>query len=483
MRFFPFIPLLCVPALLQAAAPLPQLAYQGRLLEAGQAVTGARTFTFQILASDGITQLWSSGNLNLSVSGGLYAVVLGSTGQPAIPTTLLGQSGLKLRVSLNGQAMTPDVELVPALQARSAFEITGNFGGDVSGTQGAMVVSLLQGVPLNVTSASSGQALTYDGTKWAPGTPTGAQGPQGAPGPQGSAGDPGAIGPAGPKGPTGDTGATGPTGTKGATGDTGPTGPTGPASVFTVNGTTATYTGPVGIGTASPSSDAALEVAGTAQGLLPPRLALTSTASAAPLGAHVAGMLVYNTATSNDVGPGLYLDSGSAWNRIGGPLGVGSRVGGVVLPAGGTFSPQLRWYDPGNGTVIDTSTGLIWIKQPTASNVLFCIVGATGTDAFALSYATHSGSPATLTDGSTVGTWRIPTLAEMQSIASGVEPCTDPACPLDKTLLSYFYWTITQDASLPYSVHTFNPGSGLNSYGIKNDNFSFCRVWVVRSQM
>jgi hypothetical protein len=65
------------------------------------------------------------------------------------------------------------------------------------------------------------------------------------------------------------------------------------------------------------NADAALEVAATDKGFLAPRVALTSTTSPSPLGAHVVGMLVYNTATtttgSNDVTPGLYENNGSSW--------------------------------------------------------------------------------------------------------------------------------------------------------------------------
>ena len=68
------------------------------------------------------------------------------------------------------------------------------------------------------------------------------------------------------------------------------------------------------------NADAALEIESTNKGVLLPRLALTGTTAASPLSAHVQGMLVYNTATAgtapNDVTPGLYQNSGTAWVRI-----------------------------------------------------------------------------------------------------------------------------------------------------------------------
>lgn len=72
----------------------------------------------------------------------------------------------------------------------------------------------------------------------------------------------------------------------------------------------------VGIGTVSPDTDAALDVVSTDKGALLPRVNLTQTTNASPLSAHVAGMLVYNEATVNDVLPGYYFNSGSKWVKV-----------------------------------------------------------------------------------------------------------------------------------------------------------------------
>ena len=66
----------------------------------------------------------------------------------------------------------------------------------------------------------------------------------------------------------------------------------------------------------NPDVNAVLELAGTTKGLLLPRITLTSTASASPLSAHTAGMIVYNTATNADVIPGYYYNDGTHWSRI-----------------------------------------------------------------------------------------------------------------------------------------------------------------------
>jgi len=59
---------------------------------------------------------------------------------------------------------------------------------------------------------------------------------------------------------------------------------------------------------------------GNRKGLLMPRLRLKASNDFYPLGAHVAGMIVYNTATSgtepNKVFPGYYYNDGIKWQRV-----------------------------------------------------------------------------------------------------------------------------------------------------------------------
>ncbi len=74
----------------------------------------------------------------------------------------------------------------------------------------------------------------------------------------------------------------------------------------------------VGIGTTDVNGDALLELdaSQTYGGLLPPRVALLSTSVSNPLGTHIQGMTVYNTAIRNDVSPGKYYNDGTKWIRI-----------------------------------------------------------------------------------------------------------------------------------------------------------------------
>lgn len=90
----------------------------------------------------------------------------------------------------------------------------------------------------------------------------------------------------------------------------------------------------VGIGTTTPNADALLDVDATATngGILLPRLSLTQTTLPAPLTADVAGMIVYNLATINDVTPGFYYNDGTDWIR----LGAGGAAAWELLGNGGT---------------------------------------------------------------------------------------------------------------------------------------------------
>lgn len=75
----------------------------------------------------------------------------------------------------------------------------------------------------------------------------------------------------------------------------------------------------VGIGTETPNEHAILDVFSNSSspgGLLMPRVALQNTSGASPLGEHVAGMTVYNTASTGDVTPGFYFNDGTQWVRI-----------------------------------------------------------------------------------------------------------------------------------------------------------------------
>jgi hypothetical protein len=126
----------------------------------------------------------------------------------------------------------------------------------------------------------------------------------------------------------------------------------------------------------------------------------------------------------------------------------GSIESGVPLPA-----PRMR--DNGNGTVTDTVTGLIWLKQADCINQPWA-------GAIAAVNNLASGQCG-LTDASTAGQWRMPNRKEMESLADRAQ--NNMALYFDETFVSgtvgvssqsaiftnfnelQYYWTSTTDAS------------------------------------
>jgi hypothetical protein len=67
-----------------------------------------------------------------------------------------------------------------------------------------------------------------------------------------------------------------------------------------------------------------------------------------------------------------------------------------------------RYFDCGNGTVTDSVTGLIWLKDPN------CLMSATWDDA-KKKVASLKNGDCMLTDGSAPGDWRLPTNTEWEA--------------------------------------------------------------------
>jgi hypothetical protein len=72
----------------------------------------------------------------------------------------------------------------------------------------------------------------------------------------------------------------------------------------------------VGIGTTTPNSSSMLDITAQDKGLLIPRVELINPNLSAPLALHVAGMIIYNTASNAAVSPGFYMNDGTKWMSI-----------------------------------------------------------------------------------------------------------------------------------------------------------------------
>lgn len=344
------------------------ITYQGYLTNAaGEAVTGPVALRFALYAQPtGGDPLWAESHQAVSAVNGIYSVTLGS----ATPVTLAFDRPLYLGVSIGGGAeMTPRHELTTVPYA---------FRARVAETLGQ--------------ACAEGESLTYAAAtaSWRCAAivgATGPAGPQGPVGPQGMTGGPGPVGPAGPKGEAGskgdagekgergergEPGAKGDPGEPGVQGAQGPQGPQGEAgapgmpgapgaagepgaSPFTLVGSDIVFaSGGVGVGeglATAPDASAALEVASTTRGFLPPRMTeVQREAIAVP----ATGLLVYQV----DGAPGVYHFAGGAWV---GPLGTSDATGTVtsVEASGG-------------------ATGLTFVGGPVTSNGTLTLGGTLG---------------------------------------------------------------------------------------------------------
>jgi hypothetical protein len=147
-----------------------------------------------------------------------------------------------------------------------------------------------------------------------------------------------------------------------------------------------------GKGTTTPHASAQLEVASTNKGFLPPRVALTSTILASPLASKVAGMVVYNTATTGDVTPGLYVNTGVVWVKQAASLNDLSDVKiestSLYLATGSIASTGLHNTAVGNSTLISNTA-----NYNTAVGSLSLFNNTTGASNTALGYnSLHTNS-------------------------------------------------------------------------------------------
>ncbi|MCL6217381.1 hypothetical protein [Zunongwangia pacifica] len=78
-----------------------------------------------------------------------------------------------------------------------------------------------------------------------------------------------------------------------------------------------------GVGTGSPNSSAMLDVVSTNKGVLVPRIQLDKTDQQNPVSNPANGLLVFNTATQNDVTPGFYYWYNNKWNQMMSEDGIG----------------------------------------------------------------------------------------------------------------------------------------------------------------
>jgi len=127
----------------------------------------------------------------------------------------------------------------------------------------------------------------------------------------------------------------------------------------------------------APNASAGLDVDFANLGLLIPRVALTGTASPVPLAAHVAGMVVYNTAVTADVTTAFYYDDGTKWI----PCESDGYMTGDMQYWNGTTWALIPAGKPGQQLQLSTANIPLWVGAGFASLITSSVSSVTPTTA------------------------------------------------------------------------------------------------------
>lgn len=106
----------------------------------------------------------------------------------------------------------------------------------------------------------------------------------------------------------------------------------------------------------SPNASSGLEISIPDKGFLIPRLALTGTLNSTPLSTHTAGLIIFNTATTGDVSPGLYYNNGAKWIRI---SSAGTTTGNMLYWTGTEWA-LIPPGQPGQKLQLNSSSIPVW---------------------------------------------------------------------------------------------------------------------------
>lgn len=148
----------------------------------------------------------------------------------------------------------------------------------------------------------------------------------------------------------------------------------------------------------------------------------------------------------------------------------------------GVSQPGSRFTDRDDGTVIDNLTGLIWLKDAN------CFGGANWADAINAARTLQNGDCG-LSDGSSIGWWRLPNLRELMSLinyayrnpalsnAAGTGQWQD-GDPFTNVLgYGYKYWSSTTSVYRVTDAWEITIDTGWYGAGGKDDD---SYVWPVR---
>jgi len=145
--------------------------------------------------------------------------------------------------------------------------------------------------------------------------------------------------------------------------------------------------------------------------------------------AWVDGLEVTGSAAPAPAYPGMVPQTGQTAIHVSGDDGA--------LQTGVAWTPSTRFTDNNDGTVTDNLTGLVWLKNAN------CYGTRNLNDSLALASGLANGTCG-LSDGSSAGDWRVPSLRELHSLIdySQYGPALPAEHPFDSVVLSD-YWTST----------------------------------------
>lgn len=138
----------------------------------------------------------------------------------------------------------------------------------------------------------------------------------------------------------------------------------------------------------------------------------------------------------------------------------------------GVAWPNPRFIDNANGTVTDNLTDLIWLKNAN------CFSTQNWTAALISANVLASGACG-LTDGSTVGQWRLPNINELESLVdiSRYNPALPAGHPFTSVQSGIYYWSSSSVQNTNYASSVIL-GDGYIGYNSKG---STSYVWPVRA--